>query len=147
MVEEQAEGARIINLVNLALMNAVKEGASDIHIEPDSPLTRIRFRVDGTLQEAMTPRADLHPAIVSRIKVMGKMDIAERRMPQDGRIRVVAEGKDVDIRVSTMPTVQGRHPRVHHAHGARGESGDALARQADLDARYQQDWHYGAGAG
>ena len=107
MVEEQAEGARIINLVNLALMNAVKEGASDIHIEPDSPLTRIRFRVDGTLQEAMTPRADLHPAIVSRIKVMGKMDIAERRMPQDGRIRVVAEGKDVDIRVSTMPTVQG----------------------------------------
>ena len=107
MVEEQAEGARIINIVNLAVMNAIREGASDIHIEPDAKHTRVRNRIDGALQESMTPRADLHPAIVSRIKVMARMDIAERRLPQDGRIRVIVEGKDVDIRVSTMPTVQG----------------------------------------
>lgn len=107
MIEEQAEGARIINLVNLLLLNAIKAGASDIHVEPDIRITRVRYRIDGALQEVMQPRADLHPAVISRIKVMGKMDIAERRLPQDGRIRVVAEGKDVDIRVSTMPTVMG----------------------------------------
>jgi len=107
MVEEQAEGARIINLVNLILLNAIKEGASDIHVEPDAQKTRVRYRIDGALQEVMTPGADLHPALISRIKVMSKMDIAERRLPQDGRVRVIAEGEDVDVRVSTMPTVQG----------------------------------------
>jgi type IV pilus assembly protein PilB len=107
MVAEQAEGAYIINLVNLFMLNAIKEGASDIHIEPDVRTTRVRYRIDGALQEAMTPRGDLHPAIISRIKVMARMDIAVRRTPQDGRIRVVAEGKDVDLRVSSMPTVLG----------------------------------------
>jgi type IV pilus assembly protein PilB len=107
MVQEVAEGARIINLVNLALLNAIKQGASDIHVEPDTKAMRVRYRVDGALQEVMTQRPDLHPAIVSRIKVMAKMDIAERRLPQDGRIRVIAEGKDVDLRVSSMPTVLG----------------------------------------
>ena len=107
MVEAAAEGAHIINLVNLFLLNAIKEGASDIHIEPDTRTTRIRYRIDGALQESMTPRADLHAPIISRIKVMAKMDIAERRLPQDGRIRVVAEGQDVDLRVSSMPTVLG----------------------------------------
>jgi type IV pilus assembly protein PilB len=107
MVEEMAEGARIINMVNLMLLNAVKERASDIHIEPDTKQIRVRYRIDGTLQQVMSPRLDLLPAIISRIKVMANMNIAERRMPQDGRIRVVAEGKDVDLRVSTMPTVLG----------------------------------------
>ncbi len=107
MVEEMAEGARVINMVNLMLINAIKEHASDIHIEPDLDVVRVRYRIDGTLQEVMTPRLDHLAALVSRIKVMANMDIAERRLPQDGRIRVVAEGKDVDLRVSTMPTVIG----------------------------------------
>ena len=107
MVEEAAEGARIINLVNLTLVNAIRRGASDVHVEPDTSVSRIRYRIDGALQEVMAPRRDMHTAIVSRIKVMAKMDIAERRVPQDGRMRVTAEGKDVDLRVSTMPTVLG----------------------------------------
>jgi type IV pilus assembly protein PilB len=107
MVEELAEGARVINLVNMILLNAVKEGASDIHIEPDLRTTRVRYRIDGALQQVMTPRADVHPAIISRVKVMSKMDIAERRLPQDGRIHVTAEGRAVDVRVSTIPTVLG----------------------------------------
>jgi type IV pilus assembly protein PilB len=107
MVEEMAEGSRIINMINLMLLNAIKERASDIHIEPDTEHIRVRYRIDGALQQVMSPRLDLLPALISRIKVMGNMNIAERRMPQDGRIRVVAEGKDVDLRVSTMPTVLG----------------------------------------
>lgn len=107
MVQEQAEGARVINLVNLLVLNAIKDGVSDVHIEPDLHCTRVRYRVDGALQEVMTPGADIHPAIVSRVKVMAKLDIAERRMPQDGRIRAIASGKEIDIRVSTMPTVLG----------------------------------------
>jgi type IV pilus assembly protein PilB len=112
MVEEMAEGARIINMVNLMLLNAVKEGASDIHIEPDTNQVRVRYRIDGALQQVMSPRVDLLPAIISRIKVMANMNIAERRLPQDGRIRVVAEGNDVDLRVSTMPTVLGEKAAI-----------------------------------
>ncbi|MFC1735396.1 GspE/PulE family protein [Candidatus Hydrogenedentota bacterium] len=107
MVEEMAEGARIINLLNMVTLNSINAGASDIHIEPDLNITRVRYRIDGALQEVMTPRADLHPAIISRVKVMANMDIAERRLPQDGRIHVRAEGREVDLRVSTMPTVLG----------------------------------------
>lgn len=109
MVAAEAEGARIINLVNLLLLNAIKEGASDIHIEPEPQVTRVRYRIDGALQEVTTSRPELHPAIVSRIKIMANMDIAERRLPQDGRIQVLAEGKEVDVRVATMPTVHGEN--------------------------------------
>jgi type IV pilus assembly protein PilB len=107
MVEEMAEGAQVINLVNYIILNAIKDGVSDIHIEPDARIGRVRCRLDGVLQEVMTPRLDMHPAIVSRVKVMGRMDIAERRVPQDGRMQVVADGREVDIRVSSMPTVLG----------------------------------------
>lgn len=109
MVAEEAEGARIINLVNLTLLDAIKVGASDIHIEPEARATHIRYRIDGVLQEVMAPKADLHAAIVSRVKIMSNMDIAERRLPQDGRIQIMAEGKEVDVRVSTMPTVLGEN--------------------------------------
>jgi len=107
LVEEVAEGAKIINLVNIILLNAIKERASDIHIEPDGNISRVRCRVDGALREVMNPRIDLHPAIVSRVKVMAKMDIAERRLPQDGRIHIRAEDHEVDVRVSSIPTVVG----------------------------------------
>jgi type IV pilus assembly protein PilB len=105
LVEELAEGSRIINLVNMILLSAIREGASDVHIEPDIGVTRVRYRTDGVLREVMTPRVDLHAAIVSRIKVMGSMDIAKRRQPQDGRMHIRVDRREIDVRVSSMPMV------------------------------------------
>ncbi len=106
-VEALVDGSPIINLVNYLLMQAIKAGASDIHIEPSRKFSVVRFRVDGQMYEALRPRRDMHPALVSRIKVMGKMDIAEHHKPQDGRFQVTVEGREVDFRVSTLPTVLG----------------------------------------
>lgn len=106
-VESLAEGSPIINLVNFTIVHAVRQGASDIHIEPGQHSTSIRFRVDGLLREVLKPRKDFHPAIVSRVKLMAKMDIAEHRQPQDGRLHVVVEGREIDLRASTLPTVLG----------------------------------------
>ena len=100
-------GSPIVNLVNIALLTAVKDGASDIHVEPERSGTRVRYRIDGSLRELMKPPAGMHAAIVSRIKVIGKMDIAEKRLPQEGRVRIVAEGREIDLRVSSMPTLLG----------------------------------------
>ncbi|MFT3785703.1 MAG: ATPase, T2SS/T4P/T4SS family [Tepidisphaeraceae bacterium] len=100
-------GSPIVNLVNLALLTAVKDRASDIHVEPDKKGTRIRYRIDGVLRDLMKPPPGLHAAIVSRMKVIAKMDIAEKRLPQEGRVRIVAEGRDIDLRVSSMPTLLG----------------------------------------
>jgi type IV pilus assembly protein PilB len=97
----------VVNLVNFLIITAVRQGASDIHIEPTRRHSIVRFRVDGLLREVLRPRRDIHPAIVSRIKVMGKMDIAEHRLPQDGRVHVVVDGREVDLRISTLPTVLG----------------------------------------
>lgn len=97
----------IINLVNVALTSAVRHKASDIHIEPERQGTRIRYRIDGMLRDLMKPPMGMHAAIVSRIKVIGKMDIAEKRLPQEGRVRIVAEGRDIDLRVSSMPLLLG----------------------------------------
>ncbi|MBI2481217.1 MAG: Flp pilus assembly complex ATPase component TadA [Planctomycetia bacterium] len=106
-VEQMVDGSPVINLVNYLILQSLRKGASDIHIEPTRKHTIVRFRVDGQLIEVLRPRRDIHPAIVSRIKVMGKMDIAEHRVPQDGRCQVVVEGKEVDLRISTLPTVLG----------------------------------------
>ncbi|MFW6158951.1 MAG: GspE/PulE family protein, partial [Planctomycetota bacterium] len=106
-LEELAEGSPIINLVNLMILNGIKDGASDIHVEPDSKLVRVRYRVDGVMHEVMTQRKDLHAAIVSRIKVMAGLDIGERRRPQEGRIHVVADNREIDLRVSSLPTILG----------------------------------------
>ncbi|QKK08960.1 MAG: Flp pilus assembly complex ATPase component TadA [Planctomycetota bacterium] len=97
----------IINLVNVALTTAVRHKASDIHIEPERQGTRIRYRIDGMLRDLMKPPMGMHAAIVSRIKVIGKMDIAEKRLPQEGRVRIVAEGRAIDLRVSSMPLLLG----------------------------------------
>jgi len=101
------EGSPIINLVNMALMTAVKDGASDVHFEPEKRGTRIRYRIDGRLRDLMKPPAGLHSSIVARVKVIGKMDIAEKRLPQEGRVRIVADGHEIDLRVSSMPTLLG----------------------------------------
>jgi type IV pilus assembly protein PilB len=106
-LDKMVAGSPIINLVNVALLTAVRDKASDIHIEPDKKGTRIRYRIDGILRDLMKPPAGMHAAIVSRVKVIGKMDIAEKRLPQEGRVRIVAEGREIDLRVSSMPTLLG----------------------------------------
>lgn len=106
-IENLVEGSPIINLVNYLILQAMRKGASDIHIEPSRKYTLVRFRIDGQLIEALRPRRDIHPAVISRIKVMGKMDIAQQRVPQDGRCQVTVEGHDIDLRISTLPTVLG----------------------------------------
>lgn len=106
-LDKMVAGSPIVNLVNVAFVTAVRDRASDIHIEPDRKGTRVRYRKDGVLRDLMKPPAGMHASIVARIKVIGKMDIAEKRMPQEGRVRIVAEGRDIDLRVSSMPTLLG----------------------------------------
>jgi type IV pilus assembly protein PilB len=104
---EEAEQAPVIKFVNSLLADAVRKLASDIHIEPWEKHFRVRFRIDGTLHELIRQPAKMRNAIVSRIKIMAELDIAEKRLPQDGRIKVRVDNKTVDIRVSTLPTVYG----------------------------------------
>jgi len=106
-LETLAEGSPVVNLLNYLITQSMRQGASDIHVEPGAKYGIVRFRVDGQLREVLRPRRDVHPALVSRIKVMGRMDIAEQRLPQDGRCRVLVEGREVDLRISTTPTVLG----------------------------------------
>jgi type IV pilus assembly protein PilB len=106
-IDKMIAGSPIINLVNVTLLTAVRDKASDIHIEPEKKGTRIRYRIDGVLRDLMKPPAGMHAAIVSRIKVIGKMDIAEKRLPQEGRVHIIAEGREIDLRVSSMPTLLG----------------------------------------
>ena len=106
-LERLVDGSPIVNLINIAVLTSVRDGASDIHIEPSQRGTRIRYRIDGVLRDLMQPPAGMHSAIISRVKVIGKMDIAEKRLPQEGRVRIVAEGRDIDLRVSSMPTLLG----------------------------------------
>lgn len=104
---ETQDDAPIIRLLNALLSEAIKEGASDVHIETFENRVLVRFRVDGVLREVLEPQRVLAPLIVSRIKVMAKLDIAEKRLPQDGRITLRIGGHAVDVRVSTMPTSHG----------------------------------------
>ena len=115
---ESDDEAPIIRLINALLTQAVKENASDIHIEPYENRLVIRFRVDGVLREVLQTKRAVAPLVVSRIKVMSKLDIAERRLPQDGRISLRIAGRAVDVRVSTLPS------------GPRRARGAAFARQA-----------------
>jgi type IV pilus assembly protein PilB len=102
-LEEIAGQSPVVKLVNYLLYNAVRENASDIHIEPDDKKLRVRYRVDGKLYEKMRPPHQMHSAIVSRIKIMAELDIAQRRLPQDGGIHVLVESRPIDLRVSVMP--------------------------------------------
>jgi type IV pilus assembly protein PilB len=102
-----SEEAPVIKLANLILVQAVKDRASDVHIEPFEKAMRLRYRVDGVLQDATPPPRQMQLALASRFKIMSSLDIAERRLPQDGRMRIRVGGKDYDLRVSIMPTVHG----------------------------------------
>jgi len=106
-LEELSEDSPIINLVNNILIKAVQDRASDIHLEPDRNQFRVRFRIDGVLYEAMKLGLELQPAVVSRLKIMAARDVAERRIPQDGRIQVRVIGKTVDLRFSSLPGIFG----------------------------------------
>jgi len=106
-LESQAAKSPVIRFVNYLIHDAARQGASDIHIEPQEKRLRIRYRIDGVLFEAMNPPHAMHAAIVSRLKIMGNLDISERRLPQDGRIRVSLQGRQLDLRLSTLPTGQG----------------------------------------
>lgn len=104
---EQAGDAPIIRLINALLTESIKQGASDIHVETYEKRLLVRFRIDGVLREVVQPKRALAPLLVSRIKVMAKLDIAEKRVPQDGRIALRIGGREVDVRVSTMPSQHG----------------------------------------
>ena len=115
---ETSDDAPIIRMLNALLTQAARDGASDIHIEPYERHSSVRFRVDGTLREVVQPNRALHAALISRLKIMAELDIAERRMPQDGRISLRIGTRAVDVRVSTSPS----------AHGERAvERGDEIA--------------------
>ena len=105
--KQEAGSSPVIRFVNYLIFNAVKEGASDIHIEPQEKKLQVRYRIDGVLFDAMNPPAHMKNAIVSRLKIMANLDIAERRIPQDGRIRAMVHGRKLDLRMSTLPMVSG----------------------------------------
>ena len=104
---EAADDAPIIRMLNALLTQAAKDGASDIHIEPYERSSAVRFRVDGTLREVVQPNKALHAALISRLKIMAELDIAEKRLPQDGRISLRIGGRAIDVRVSTLPSSYG----------------------------------------
>ncbi len=108
-MEPGAREAPVIKLVNLLIIQAVKDGASDVHIEPEENAVRIRYRVDGILHQANSLTKSLESAVVSRIKVLAKLDISEKRKPQDGRFQLRMENRQIDLRVSTFPTVNGEN--------------------------------------
>ncbi len=106
-LEKMAGESPVIRFVNYLIFNAVKEGASDIHIEPQEKKLQVRYRIDGVLFDAMNPPRHMHAAIISRLKIMANLDISERRLPQDGRIRANVHGRKLDLRLSTLPIAHG----------------------------------------
>ena len=106
-LKESADEAPVVKLVNMVLVDAIRKSASDIHWEPYEKVFRIRFRIDGVLHEMLAPPKRLEPAIISRLKIMSNLDIAERRMPQDGRIKLRYNTREIDFRVSILPTIFG----------------------------------------
>ena len=106
-LEKEAAESPVIRYVNYIIQTAVKEGASDIHIEPGEKKLKVRFRIDGELFEMMNPPASMAAAITSRLKIMANLDISERRLPQDGRIRCTVQGRKLDLRMSTLPNTYG----------------------------------------
>ncbi len=107
LMGQEGQNAPVVKLVNTLLSEAVKQGASDIHIEPYERNMRVRYRIDGVLEQVMEPPIKLKNAIISRLKIMAELDIAERRIPQDGRIKLKIGAKKIDLRVSTLPCIYG----------------------------------------
>src|SRR5207248_717997 len=106
-LQKMAGETAVVQMVNLVFAQAVRDGASDIHIEPYEREVKVRYRIDGMLHDMMRPPKRMQAAIVSRLKILGEMNIAERRLPQDGRIKLTIAGRQIDVRVSIVPTVYG----------------------------------------
>ena len=106
-LSERADESPVIHLTNMILIKAIRDGVSDIHIEPQTGKFQVRIRIDGLLYELMSHRLEMHPPVVSRLKVLANLDISERRIPQDGRIQVQIDGRKVDLRFSSMPGIHG----------------------------------------
>ncbi len=122
---ESQDDAPVIRLINALFTQALRDGASDIHIEPFETRSVVRLRIDGTLRDLIEPARALHAAIVSRVKILAQLDIAEKRLPQDGRITPCAvAGKPIDVRVSTIPTGHGERvvPQPARQAGGRGST-------------------------
>ena len=134
----QANEAPVVRLVNLLLLEALQARASDVHLETYAGALRVRYRVDGVLQEAPSPPVQLAAAVVSRLKIMAELDIAERRVPQDGRIRLRLQDRGVDVRVSTIPALHGESVVLRLLDAARGRiTLDALGMTEGTLARFR----------
>ncbi len=120
ITEDAVSNAPVVRLINSILQNAIKSNASDVHIEPTADYLRIRFRIDGQLQEVIQSSVSTHPAMITRIKIMAQMDIAEKRIPQDGRVETVVNDSTVDLRISTLPTVYGEKAVIRILGGSAG---------------------------
>jgi general secretion pathway protein E len=136
---EAADDAPIIRMLNALLTQAVRERASDIHIEPYERHSSVRFRVDGTLREVVQPNRALHAALISRLKIMAELDIAEKRLPQDGRISLRLGGRAVDVRVSTLPSAHGERAVLRLLDKSEGIlSLETLGMQGPMRERFEQ---------
>ena len=139
---EAANDAPIIRMLNALLTQAAKDGASDIHIEPYERSSSVRFRVDGTLREVVQPNRALHAALISRLKIMAELDIAEKRLPQDGRISLRIGGRAIDVRVSTLPSAHGERAVLRLLDKTEARySLTGLGMSGDLLTRFQQLVH------
>jgi type II secretion system protein E len=138
-LQKMAGEAAVVQMVNLIFAQAVRDGASDIHIEPYERDVKIRYRVDGMLRDVMTPPKRMHAALVSRLKILGEMNIAERRLPQDGRIKIVIAGRAIDVRVSIVPTVFGERAVMRILDKGTAMLGlEELGMRSDMLVRYRQ---------
>jgi general secretion pathway protein E len=136
---ETSDDAPIIRMLNALLTQAARDGASDIHIEPYERHSSVRFRVDGTLREVVQPNRALHAALISRLKIMAELDIAERRLPQDGRISLRIGTRAVDVRVSTIPSAHGERAVLRLLDKSEGKlSLEALGMQGEVLQRFEQ---------
>jgi general secretion pathway protein E len=136
---ETADDAPIIRMLNALLTQAARDGASDIHIEPYERHSSVRFRVDGTLREVVQPNRALHAALISRLKIMAELDIAERRLPQDGRISLRIGTRAVDVRVSTLPSAHGERAVLRLLDKSEGRlSLEALGMQGEVLRRFEK---------
>lgn len=138
-LQRMAGDTAVVQLVNLVFAQAVRDGASDIHIEPYERDVKIRYRIDGLLREIMRPAKKMLPALISRLKILGEMNIAERRLPQDGRIKLNIAGRSIDVRVSIVPTVFGERAVMRILDKTTAMLGLAeLGIQPDILPRYQK---------
>lgn len=141
-IQKMAGETAVVQMVNLMFAQAIRDGASDIHIEPYEREVSIRCRVDGMLRPTLNPPKRMHAALISRLKILGEMNIAERRLPQDGRIKLVIAGRSIDVRVSIVPTVFGERAVMRILDKGTAMLGlEELGMRADLIARYRDLIH------